>query len=152
IIVRNNGDVRRAQIAKPAPKTSCSFERIYFSRGNDPDIYSERAALGGALVGQIMKAIDGDLENTVFSFIPNTAEIAYYWLMRALREYRREEVKREILEAQQQGPLSEELLDKLILRNWPRGEKIAHKDIKIRTFISQEKGRSNLVSHVYDIT
>lgn len=151
-LVRADGALEFARIAGPAPRASCSFERIYFSRGNDPEIYRERAALGGALVDQIMEAIGGDLENTVFSFIPNTAEIAYYGLMRALRERRRAEVKKAILEAQRSGPLEEALLDQLILSNWPRGEKVAHKDIKLRTFISQEKGRSKLVSHVYDIT
>ncbi|MDX2109602.1 MAG: amidophosphoribosyltransferase [Verrucomicrobiota bacterium] len=152
MIVRANGDLQDEVIIEPRKRTSCSFERIYFSRGNDPDIYKERQALGGALRDRILKQIDYDLENAVFSYIPNTAEIAYYGLLRSLREWRRGEVKRAILEAQKTGPLSEELLDNLILKNWPRGEKIAHKDAKLRTFISQEKGRSKLVSHVYDIT
>lgn len=130
----------------------CSFERIYFSRGNDPDIYRERKAMGQALVPQILKAIGKDLEHTVFSFIPNTAEIAYHGMMDGLRRHRRDEVKTEILNAATEGRLDERLIDDLILRNWPRGEKIAHKDIKLRTFISQEKGRDQMVSHVYDIT
>lgn len=152
VCIRPNGDWTESEILTPRPKTCCSFERIYFSRGNDPDIYEERQALGGALAGPVLEAIDNDLAHAVFGYIPNTAEVAYYGLMRALREHRRQEVKRAILTAQQNGPLSEALLDELILENWPRGEKIAHKDIKLRTFISQDKGRSKLVSHVYDVT
>ena len=130
----------------------CSFERIYFSRGNDPDIYRERKALGEVMVPQIVERIDNDLEHTVFSFIPNTAEVAYHGMMDGLRKHRRDEVKAEVLIAAAEGRLDEKLIDDLILRNWPRGEKIAHKDIKLRTFISQEKGRDQMVSHVYDIT
>ncbi|MFZ9941807.1 MAG: amidophosphoribosyltransferase, partial [Luteolibacter sp.] len=94
----------------------------------------------------------GQYEKTVFSFIPNTAETAYYGLMDGLRLHRRKQVREEILKAAAEGTLSPDVVDELILRNWPRGEKIAHKDIKLRTFISQEKGRDTLVSHVYDIT
>lgn len=130
----------------------CSFERIYFSRGNDPDIYAERKALGRAMVPQILDSISDDLDRSVFSFIPNTAEVAYHGMMDGLRSHRRNQVKEEILKAADEGRLSEELIDELILRNWPRGEKVAHKDIKLRTFISQEKGRDQMVSHVYDIT
>ena len=103
-------------------------------------------------VPQIIDAIGGQYEKTVFSFIPNTAETAYYGLMDGLRFHRRKQVREEILKAAADGTLSPDLVDDLILRNWPRGEKIAHKDIKLRTFISQEKGRDTLVSHVYDIT
>ncbi len=153
LIIRANGKLTQHTILPASPKrTSCSFERIYFSRGNDPDIYQERQALGGAMAPQILESIKGNLADTVFSYIPNTAETAYYGLLRALREYRRNEVKKAILDAQKNGPLSDELLDQLILQNWPRGEKIALKDQKLRTFISQEKGRSKLVSHIYDIT
>ena len=101
---------------------------------------------------RILDEIDDDLENTVFSFVPNTAEVAYHGMMDGLRFHRRNQVKQEILKAAEEGCLSEGLIDELILRNWPRGEKIAHKDIKLRTFISQEKGRDQMVSHVYDIT
>ena len=151
-VIKNNGAIYCERFTEPRPYTPCSFERIYFSRGNDADIYKERKALGGALVEQIVKAIDGNFADSVFSFVPNTAEIAYYGLLSALREHRRDEVKASILKAQKEGTLDEALLDKLILDNWPRGEKIAHKDIKLRTFISQEQGRAKLVSHVYDIT
>ncbi len=150
--IKHTGEFKLEPFTEPQVPRPCSFERIYFSRGNDPGIYRERKALGAALVPQILAHIDGDLEKTVFSFIPNTAETAYYGMMAGLREYRRNEVKRDILAATANGSLSEEMLDDLILRNWPRGEKIAHKDIKMRTFISQEKGRKQLVSHVYDIT
>lgn len=145
-------DLRVAPFAQHGDLLPCSFERIYFSRGNDPEIYRERKALGEALVPQIVDEIDGDLENTVFSFIPNTAEVAYHGMMDGLRFYRRDQVKQEILKAAEAGNLTEDLIDELILRNWPRGEKIAHKDIKLRTFISREKGRDQMVSHVYDIT
>jgi amidophosphoribosyltransferase len=138
--------------APPQRYTPCSFEHIYFSRGNDPQIYRERKAMGAALVDQVVASIDGAFERTVFSFIPNTAETAYHGLMDGLRLYRRQQVRSSILQAVEEGNLTPDLVDDLILRNWPRGEKIAHKDIKMRTFISQEKGRDQLVSHVYDIT
>ncbi|WP_269541974.1 amidophosphoribosyltransferase [Cerasicoccus fimbriatus] len=153
VVVKANGSLHIGQVREPAPDPApCSFERIYFSRGNDPEIYRERKALGGALAGQIIDAIDGDFGHSVFSFIPNTAETAYYGLMDELRVQRREQVKRQLLAAHAKGEFNEALLDELIMGNWPRGEKIAHKDIKIRTFISQESNRIQLASHVYDIT
>ena len=151
-VIKSDGRIYCERFTEEKKVTPCSFERIYFSRGNDADIYRERKALGGALLEQVVKAIDNDFTNSVFSFVPNTAETAYYGLLEAVRVHRRKEVKAAILEASQDGSLSEELLDELILGNWPRGEKIAHKDIKMRTFISREKGRNQLVSHVYDIT
>ncbi|MEY3000810.1 MAG: hypothetical protein RL648_1024 [Verrucomicrobiota bacterium] len=150
--IKHSGEVRLEPFAEPASRQSCTFERIYFSRGNDPDIYRERKALGGALCDQILAEIDHDLERAVFSYVPNTAETASYGLLHALRRYRRRAVRDQILEAQQKGVLTGDLLDDLILKNWPRAEKIAHKDIKLRTFISQEQGRSKLVSHVYDVS
>ena len=108
--------------------------------------------MGAALVSQVMDSIDGSLDKTIFSFIPNTAETAYYGLMDGLRLFRRKQVRSEILKASEEGNLTPDLVDDLILRNWPQGEKMAHKDIKMRTFISQEKGRNQLVSHVYDIS
>ena len=101
---------------------------------------------------QILKAIDNDLENTILSFVPNTAEIAYAGVMSGMRVHRRNEVKNALMKAMAEGTLNEDSIDELVLRNWPRGEKIAHKDIKLRTFISQEDGREQLVSHVYDVT
>lgn len=150
--IKNTGNVTVSQFADPVPRSSCTFERIYFSRGNDPEIYRERKAMGAAMAPQILELIDYDLEHAVFSYIPNTAETASYGLLHALRKYRRQKVKDEILEMHKNGTLDEEALDKLILYNWPRAEKIAHKDIKLRTFISQEHGRSKMVSHVYDVT
>ncbi|HNQ90718.1 MAG TPA: amidophosphoribosyltransferase [Verrucomicrobiota bacterium] len=152
VLVRRDGRVEEARCVEPGRPAACSFERIYFSRGNDPVIYRERKALGAALVPQVVEAIDNDLENTVISFIPNTAEVAYHGLMDGLRVHRRHEVAAALRTAAQEGTLNEARLDELILRNWPRGEKIAHKDIKLRTFISQESDRAQLVSHVYDIT
>ena len=150
--IKNNGTQRSERFAKEVTPMPCSFERIYFSRGNDPEIYRERKAMGSALVDQIVDSIDSDFHNSVFSFVPNTAETAYYGLMDGLRYYRREQVRDDMLSAMQAGELDEGKLDELIMRNWPIGEKIAHKDIKLRTFISQESGRNQLVSHVYDIT
>ena len=152
ITIKADGALTDAQFAPPRRFTPCSFEKIYFSRGNDPTIYRERKAMGAALVDQVVASIDGAFERTVFSFIPNTAETAYHGLMDGLRMYRRRQVRDSILAAAEGGNLTPALVDELILRNWPKGEKIAHKDIKLRTFISQEKGRDQLVSHVYDIT
>lgn len=108
--------------------------------------------MGAALTEQVVESIDGDFGAAVITFIPNTAETAWYGLMDGLRQYRRDRVRANILEAARSGDLDEDLLNHHIMDNWPRGEKIAHKDIKMRTFISQEKGRAQLVSHVYDIT
>ncbi len=152
VTVKADGTMSDTVFSPPQRYTPCSFEKIYFSRGNDPQIYRERKAMGAALVPQVVDSIHGAFEKTVFSFIPNTAETAYHGLMDGLRLYRRQEVRSSLLEASQSGSLTPELVDELILRNWPRGEKMAHKDIKMRTFISQEKGRDQLVSHVYDIT
>ncbi len=152
MVIKRRGTVTVSPFTAPMPRASCSFERIYFSRGNDLDIYRERKALGAGLADQVLKAVDRDWANTVFSFIPNTAEVAYYGLLSALRERRRDEVKKSILEAAARGELTEAVLDDLILRNWPRGEKVVSKDVKIRTFIGQEAMRNQLSSHVYDIT
>lgn len=151
-IIRRDGSQTTSRFHDEQPKSPCSFERIYFSRGNDPDIYKERKAMGAALVDQVYEKIDSDFDKAVFSFIPNTAETAYFGFLDGLRSLRRDQVRTEILKAAKEGDISEELLDSLILRNWPRGEKLVHKDIKMRTFISQESGRAQLVSHVYDIT
>jgi amidophosphoribosyltransferase len=152
MVIKADGTIYSDRFTAERPIKPCSFERIYFSRGNDADIYRERKALGGALLEQVVKCIDNDFANSVFSFVPNTAETAYYGLLDALRLHRRTEVKNALLKANADGTLDEQLIDKLIMGNWPRGEKIAHKDVKLRTFIAQEKGRAQLVSHVYDIT
>ena len=152
ISIKSDGSMRDIAFAPTQRYTPCSFEKIYFSRGNDPQIYRERKAMGAALVPQVVDSISGAFDKTVFSFIPNTAETAYHGLMDGLRLFRRQEVRSAILQAVESENLTPELLDDLILRNWPRGEKVAHKDIKMRTFISQDKGRDLMVSHVYDIT
>jgi len=151
-VIKSDGRFSIDRFAESKPPTPCSFERIYFSRGNDASIYNDRKALGEALVPQILDAVGNDLANTVLSFIPNTAESAYYGLMDGLRKQRRADVKNVLLEMLKNGALDENKIDDLILQNWPRSEKIAHKDIKSRTFISQENGRDQLVSSVYDIT
>ncbi len=151
-IVKKNGDLRNERFAPEEKLTPCSFEKIYFSRGNDPSIYRERKAMGAALVPQIVQSMGSNFDNAVFSFVPNTAETAYYGLMDGLRVFRRQQVNATILEMSAKGELSAESLDTLVMRGWPRGEKMAHKDIKMRTFIAQESGRDKLVSHVYDIT
>ncbi len=152
ISIKSDGTLSDTAFSPPQRYSPCSFEKIYFSRGNDPQIYRERKAMGAALVPQVVESIGREFEKTVFSFIPNTAETAYHGLMDGLRLFRREQVRSAILDASANGGLTPDLLDELIMRNWPKGEKIAHKDIKMRTFISQEKGRDQLVSHVYDIT
>ncbi|MCP5529847.1 MAG: amidophosphoribosyltransferase [Opitutaceae bacterium] len=152
LVIKKHGAITDTEFTAPLPRTECTFERIYFSRGNDVDIYRERKALGARLCDQVVKAIDHDWGKSVFGFIPNTAEVAYYGLMSALRERRRSEVKHAILEASSAGKLTEAMLDDLILNNWPRSEKVVSKDIKLRTFIGQENMRNQLASHVYDIT
>jgi amidophosphoribosyltransferase len=151
-VVKKSGEFSITRFTKSLPRASCSFERIYFSRGNDVEIYAERKALGANLADQVLEAVKYDWADTVFSFIPNTAEVAFYGLMSALRVRRRNEVKKAILDAAREGRLNEETIDDLILRNWPHGEKVVSKDVKIRTFIGQEGFRNQLASHVYDIT
>ncbi|HVU16092.1 MAG TPA: amidophosphoribosyltransferase [Candidatus Didemnitutus sp.] len=152
VVIKKDGSVRSERVKAALPRASCSFERIYFSRGNDAEIYRERKSLGAGLADSILRSIDSDYENTIFSFIPNTAEVAYLGLMSELRTRRRAAVKKSLLDAAAAGKLDEALLDDVILRNWPRGEKLVTKDAKIRTFIGQEKWRNNLASHVYDVT
>jgi amidophosphoribosyltransferase len=153
VVIRSNGEVVTERFAEdPARRTACSFERIYFSRGNDPDIYAERKTLGALLVPQVLEVVGKDFSKSVFSYVPNTAESAYYGFMEQLRLVRRAEVKQKLLDANKAGALTDELIDDLVMDNWPKGEKIANKDIKLRTFITQESGRAQLVSHVYDIT
>ena len=149
LIIKKNGKVDIENIRGPFEKRSCSFERIYFSRGSDMDIYNERKKLGELLTPQIMEAIDNDLENTVFSFIPNTAESAFYGMISGVENYMKEEKKKKILHLGKN--ITEEELDSIIFLK-PRVEKVALKDIKLRTFITQDSHRDDLVGHVYDIT
>lgn len=149
IMVRKNGEVRLEQILQPKKFAACSFERIYFSRGSDADIYKERKSLGAGLRERILKAIDGDLDHTVFSFIPNTAESAFYGMMESFNEYLNSK-KIEAIEALGHAPRHDELAE--ILNRRVRQEKVAWKDIKMRTFIAEGNSRNDLVAHVYDIT
>ncbi|RLD61389.1 MAG: amidophosphoribosyltransferase [Bacteroidetes bacterium] len=149
IIIKKDGKVGEFQISKTEPRKSCSFERIYFSRGTDKDIYKERKKLGHLLTPAILKAIDHDFENTVFSYIPNTAAVAFRGLAEELDRFC-DTVKRDnILNIK--DSISPEKLDS-ILSLKPRIEKIAVKDVKLRTFITQDNKRDDLVSHVYDVT
>lgn len=149
LIIKKSGDVREIQINQPRELKSCSFERIYFSRGNDYDIYSERKRLGDLVVKQVLKSVDYDLDNTVFSFIPNTAETSFYGMIKGLEDYMNEKKFNDIM-ALGQIPSPEQL--KEILQQRARVEKIAIKDAKLRTFITQDDARDDLVAHVYDIT
>jgi amidophosphoribosyltransferase len=148
-IVKQNGTVRLEQIKEPHNVKPCSFERIYFSRGSDKDIYQERKMLGKLLLQPILKAIDNDLENTVFSFIPNTAEVAFYGMMDSFEGYLNDQ-KKQLIKDHPNG-WTEQDLDK-ILSMRIRQEKVALKDIKLRTFIAEGDSRNDLAAHVYDIT
>lgn len=155
LVVKADGQTSLKPFIDPREFKPCSFECIYFSRGNDSAIYKQRKALGEELVPQVVKAIDNDFEHTVLSFIPNTAETAYFGFLDGLRKARRVVVREALAEMLKDGTFDEEdqaRLDDLVLRNWPRAEKIALKDIKMRTFIAQESGRDALVSGSYDIT
>lgn len=147
LIIQKDGSYDQKEILTPLPRKSCSFERIYFSRGSDTRIYEERKTLGKLLVPQILQKINNELENTVFSYIPNTAETCWLGLMQGLEDALREYRKKEILNKE----LSEEELDK-ILKFKPRVEKLVIKDAKLRTFITDDANRNDLVSHVYDTT
>jgi amidophosphoribosyltransferase len=149
LIVKADGTISLENVRGPFEKRSCSFERIYFSRGSDKDIYVERKKLGNFLTPAIVKAVEGDLENTVFSFIPNTAEIAFYGMVNGVERYMQETAKKQILDRGKEITI-EELNH--IIEVKPRIEKVALKDIKLRTFISQDDGRDDLVGHVYDIS
>jgi len=149
IIIKKNGEFSQKVIREPLERKSCSFERIYFSRGSDKDIYSERKELGKLIVPKILDIIDNDIDNTVFSFIPNTAETAFYGMVKEVETFLSKQKKDEILK--NKDNITDELLTK-ILSHKPRVEKIAIKDIKLRTFISQDEGRDDMVEHVYDIT
>ncbi|MCK4630515.1 MAG: amidophosphoribosyltransferase [Bacteroidales bacterium] len=149
VISKNHGEITVEEIRKPELRKSCSFERIYFSRGSDRDIYQERLKLGEFLTPQILKAVDYDLENTVFSFIPNTAETAFYGMIKGAEKYLNKIKKEKALQLKDNH--TAENLDDIIAMK-PRVEKIAVKDVKLRTFIAGDSGRDDLVGHVYDIT
>ena len=151
LTVRNTGEVSLTQIIHPLEKKACSFERIYFSRGSDCDIYKERKALGEQLTERIDMAVDGDLAHTVFSFIPNTAEVAFYGMLDGFKKkLNRQKVEELYNLTQDHQPTKEEIQE--VLRPYIRSEKVALKDIKLRTFITESNSRNELAAHVYDIT
>ncbi|NDV60510.1 amidophosphoribosyltransferase [Bacteroides sp. 519] len=149
VLVNKAGKMRLAQINKAKQVRKCSFERIYFSRGSDIDIYKERKMLGRNLVEPILKSIDYDIKNTVFSFIPNTAEVAFYGMLEGFDNYLNK-LKIKKIEALGRNPNHEELDEILSMRI--RSEKVAIKDIKLRTFIAEGNSRNDLAAHVYDVT
>lgn len=147
LIINKNGEFQQQEILKEFEKKSCSFERIYFSRGTDPEIYQERKQLGKLLVPQVLKAINFDLKNTIFSYIPNTAETAFMGMMSGIEDYLISKQKDIIIDAK---PTVDSLDDILSFR--PRIEKIVIKDVKLRTFITDDVHRDDMVAHVYDTT
>lgn len=149
LIIKKNGQVSMEQFREPTERLSCSFERIYFSKGSDVEIYRERKQLGRLLSDKILKAVNYDLKNTVFSFIPNTAEVAFFGMVDGVQRYVRNLQKETLLHKKEQ--LNDEQLDEL-LSLAPRVEKLAVKDVKLRTFITQDADRSEMVAHVYDTT
>lgn len=151
IMVSKHGKVTIKQILPKLDNQKCSFERIYFSRGSDADIYKERKLLGKNLTEKILKAVDFDLDNTILSFIPNTAEVAYIGMCEGVDEYEKELQCKEILKLDSHAPGFPDKI-KEILNKRVRKEKIAIKDIKLRTFIAEGKSRNELAAHVYDVT
>jgi amidophosphoribosyltransferase len=149
LIVNEAGEVIIEQIIEPKERKACSFERIYFSRGSDEKIYKERNALGYNLSRQVLESIDYDLRNTIFSFIPNTAEVAFYGLIKGCEDYLNKiKIERILSWGNQVDP---DKLTEMVSRR-VRMEKIAIKDVKMRTFITEDTGRNEMVQHVYDIT
>jgi amidophosphoribosyltransferase len=149
LIVDEEGEIEIAQVLPPKERKACSFERIYFSRGSDEKIYRERNSLGYHLSEQVLHSIDHDLKNTIFSFIPNTAEVAFYGMLKGMEDYLS---KTKIERIMSWGKdFDEEKLSEMINRRI-RIEKIAIKDVKMRTFISEDAGRNEMVQHVYDVT
>ena len=149
LIVKKSGKVREEVFIEPVEKKACSFERIYFSRGSDADIYRERKQLGRLLCPQILSAVDHDIKNTVFSYIPNTAEVAFYGMVEGIHKYIKGYQREKLLNRPEK--ISDEELSE-VLSLAPRIEKIAIKDVKLRTFITQDADRSEMVAHVYDST
>lgn len=149
LIIKKDGSVSNKMIRVPHTRRSCSFERIYFSRGSDKDIYQERKTLGRLLSPAILKSINYDIENTVFSFIPNTSETAFYGLVQGVRQYCVDWKIKQLRE--RNGSITnEEMIEVLSVE--PRVEKLAIKDVKLRTFIADDASRDDLVAHVYDVT
>lgn len=148
-IVKKDGEVKLSEILTPLEKKACTFERIYFSRGSDKDIYNERKELGRLVVDAVLKTVHHDLDHTVFSFIPNTAETAFYGMLKGVENYLNELKTKKILELN--GNFNTDTI-KSIIDERPRVEKLAIKDVKLRTFITNDNDRDEMVTHVYDIT
>ncbi|PBI86467.1 Amidophosphoribosyltransferase [Flavobacterium sp. ACN2] len=149
LIIKKNGNVSMNQILEPTIKKACSFERIYFSRGSDAEIYQERKDLGKLILPAVLKAIDSDTDNTVFSYIPNTAETSFYGLVEAAQDFLNQRKNNYILD--NRNTLTTETLQELLAVKI-RTEKVAIKDAKLRTFITEDSSRDDLVAHVYDVT
>jgi amidophosphoribosyltransferase len=149
LIVKKNGSLSIKKVLEPLTRKACSFERIYFSRGSDAEIYEERKQLGRLLMPEVLKSIDHDTQNTVFSFIPNTAETSFYGMVEAAQDELNKQKKDEILASKE--TLDEKALNAILSRKL-RTEKIAIKDAKLRTFITEDSSRDDLVAHVYDVT
>ena len=148
LIIKREGELSVSQVLEPKEKLACSFERIYFSRGSDASIYQERKALGKLVFPQILQSINNDIDNTVFSYIPNTAETAFFGMREAAEDYLNSIKTKTLLENKN---LTAKKIEEILAKK-PRIEKIAIKDAKLRTFITDDKNRDDLVAHVYDIT
>ncbi|WP_343626295.1 amidophosphoribosyltransferase [Flavobacterium lindanitolerans] len=149
LIIKKNGKVSKEEIIAPVEKKACSFERIYFSRGSDAEIYQERKDLGKLILPAVLEAIDQDTDNTVFSYIPNTAETSFYGMVEAAQDFLNQRKNNYILE--NRNTLTKETLQQLLAVKI-RTEKVAIKDAKLRTFITEDSSRDDLVAHVYDVT
>ena len=149
LVIKKSGEIQIKNVIEPVEKKSCSFERIYFSRGSDKEIYNERKRLGSLLFPQILKSIKDNLEDTVFSYIPNTAEVSFYGMVQKAQDYMNKDAEQKILNEGKK--ISKEKLREL-LKQRPRIEKVAIKDAKLRTFITDDLSRDELVKHVYDVT
>lgn len=151
VVVKADGKISIQQYCEPLPERQCTFERVYFSRGNDRDIYRERKQLGRNLASSVLEAIDWDINNTVFGFIPNTSETCFMGLREELNELLRARNSEELWNRIQAGNITRDDIDRLI-RTRARTEKLAHKDQRLRTFITQDSARRDLVQHIYDVT
>ena len=149
LFMSKDGEMRIEQVLEAKKYAACSFERVYFSRGSDKDIYRERKELGRTLVEPILKAVNNELDNTVLGYIPNTAEAAYYGMLQGFNEYLNQQKVEEIEKLN--GQITHEKLEEILSRRI-RSEKLAWKDIKMRTFIAEGNSRNDLAAHVYDIT
>tara|TARA_S200000501_G_scaffold54676_2_gene44735 strand:- start:1104 stop:3002 length:1899 start_codon:yes stop_codon:yes gene_type:complete len=149
LVVKKSGQIQIKNVIEPVEKKACSFERIYFSRGSDKEIYNERKQLGSLLFPQILKSIKYDLENSVFSYIPNTAEVSFYGMVQKAQDYMNRDAEKKIINEGEK--ISKDRLRELLSQR-PRIEKVAIKDAKLRTFITDDLSRDELVRHVYDVT